>query len=99
MYPSWCSGRWTRQSIRAYLNSGIMDDGVVQQRHQGTPQGGPLSPLLANVLLDEQDGALLADHWTYAASCDAIAWDSDWYVRPDGGTGFAHSDLPAAIAP
>ena len=35
--------------IRAYLNSGIMDDGVVQQRHQGTPQGGPLSPLLANV--------------------------------------------------
>jgi len=41
--------------IRAYLNSGIMSDGVVQERHQGTPQGGPLSPLLANVLLDEVD--------------------------------------------
>jgi RNA-directed DNA polymerase len=38
--------------IRAYLDSGIMSDGVVQQRYQGTPQGGPLSPLLANVLLD-----------------------------------------------
>jgi RNA-directed DNA polymerase len=30
--------------IRAYLNSGIMDCGMVQQRHQGTPQGGPLAP-------------------------------------------------------
>jgi RNA-directed DNA polymerase len=36
--------------IRAYLNSGIMQGGVVTQRQQGTPQGGPLSPLLANVL-------------------------------------------------
>jgi RNA-directed DNA polymerase len=39
--------------IRAYLNSGIMADGVVQERVMGTPQGGPLSPLLANVLLDD----------------------------------------------
>ena len=44
--------------IRVYLNSGIMNDGVVQQRMQGTPQGGPLSPLLANVLLDEVDKEL-----------------------------------------
>ncbi|MBZ0179996.1 MAG: group II intron reverse transcriptase/maturase [Melioribacteraceae bacterium] len=44
--------------IRAYLNSGIMSDGVIQERYQGTPQGGPLSPLLANVLLDEVDKEL-----------------------------------------
>src|SRR3954447_23268575 len=44
--------------IRAYLNSGIMKDGVVQERVTGTPQGGPLSPLLANVLLDEVDKEL-----------------------------------------
>lgn len=41
--------------VRAYLTSGIMKDGVVQERGSGTPQGGPLSPLLANVLLDEVD--------------------------------------------
>jgi group II intron reverse transcriptase/maturase len=44
--------------IRAYLNSGIMSDGVVLERYQGTPQGGPLSPLLANVMLDEVDKVL-----------------------------------------
>lgn len=44
--------------IRAYLNSGIMRDGVVQERVMGTPQGGPLSPLLANALLDEVDKEL-----------------------------------------
>lgn len=44
--------------IRAYLNAGIMSHGVVQERYQGTPQGGPLSPLLANILLDEVDQEL-----------------------------------------
>ena len=44
--------------IRAYLNSGILDGGLVMQRHEGTPQGGSLSPLLANVLLDEVDKEL-----------------------------------------
>jgi len=41
--------------IRRYLQAGIMVDGVVMSRDEGTPQGGPLSPLLANILLDDLD--------------------------------------------
>ncbi|MFM0276859.1 group II intron reverse transcriptase/maturase [Paraburkholderia sediminicola] len=65
------------QLIRAYLNSGIMDDGVVQQRNQGTPQGGPLSPLLANVLLDEVDRELERRGHCFARYAD----DANVYVR------------------
>ena len=44
--------------IRRYLQAGILADGITVDRHEGTPQGGPLSPLLANILLDEVDRAL-----------------------------------------
>ena len=56
--------------IRAYLNAGIMDGGVVSERFMGTPQGGPLSPLLANVLLDEVDKALEARGYSFARYAD-----------------------------
>jgi RNA-directed DNA polymerase len=56
--------------IRAYLNAGIMDGGVVIERDKGTPQGGPLSPLLANVLLDEVDKALEARGYSFARYAD-----------------------------
>lgn len=44
--------------IRRYLQAGIMDGGLVSQRTEGTPQGGPLSPLLSNILLHELDSEL-----------------------------------------
>jgi len=44
--------------IRAYLNAGVMINGVCQRTEEGTPQGGPLSPLLANILLDDLDKEL-----------------------------------------
>ena len=56
--------------VRAYLNAGIMDGGVVVERYLGTPQGGPLSPLLANVLLDEVDKALEARGYSFARYAD-----------------------------
>ncbi|WP_265923414.1 group II intron reverse transcriptase/maturase [Cupriavidus nantongensis] len=63
--------------VRAYLNAGIMDGGVVMERHQGTPQGGPLSPLLANVLLDEVDKELEWRGHCFARYAD----DCNVYVR------------------
>lgn len=44
--------------IRKYLQAGMMEDGVRVMRDEGTPQGGPLSPLLANLLLDDLDKEL-----------------------------------------
>ena len=43
---------------RAFLNAGLMQNGVCVRRDEGTPQGGPLSPLLANLLLDDLDKEL-----------------------------------------
>lgn len=63
--------------IRSYLNAGVMDGGVVLARQEGTPQGGPLSPLLANVLLDEVDKALEQRGYHFARYAD----DSNVYVQ------------------
>lgn len=63
--------------VRAYLNAGIMDKGLFAQRSEGTPQGGPLSPLLANVLLDEVDCELERRGHRFVRYAD----DSNVYVR------------------
>ncbi|MHA6834245.1 group II intron reverse transcriptase/maturase [Ralstonia pseudosolanacearum] len=63
--------------IRAYLNCGLMDGEVVLQRYEGTPQGGPLSPLMANVLLDEVDKELERRGHCFVRYAD----DANVYVR------------------
>jgi group II intron reverse transcriptase/maturase len=63
--------------IRRYLDAGIMANGVVVERHEGTPQGGPLSPLLANVLLDEVDKELEKRGHAFVRYAD----DLNVYVR------------------
>lgn len=63
--------------IRRYLDAGIMAHGVVVDRYEGTPQGGPLSPLLANVLLDEVDKELEKRGHAFARYAD----DCNVYVR------------------
>jgi group II intron reverse transcriptase/maturase len=56
--------------IRRFLEAGIMADGVVMERYEGTPQGGPLSPLLANVLLDQVDKELERRGHTFVRYAD-----------------------------
>jgi RNA-directed DNA polymerase len=63
--------------IRRYLQAGIMDHGVAVERYEGTPQGGPLSPLLANVLLDEVDRELERRGHRFVRYAD----DCNVYVR------------------
>ena len=58
--------------IRRYLEAGIMANGVVVERYEGTPQGGPLSPLLSNVLLDEVDKALEKRGLVFARYADDL---------------------------
>jgi RNA-directed DNA polymerase len=63
--------------IRRYLEAGVLAYGVKVERHEGTPQGGPLSPLLANVLLDEVDRELERRGHAFVRYAD----DCNVYVR------------------
>jgi RNA-directed DNA polymerase len=63
--------------IRRYLQAGMMEGGVVSQRLQGAPQGGPLSPLLSNILLDELDKELERRGHRFVRYAD----DCNIYVR------------------
>jgi len=62
---------------RRYLQAGLMADGVVSSRTAGTPQGGPLSPLLSNILLDDLDKELERRGHRFCRYAD----DSNVYVR------------------
>jgi RNA-directed DNA polymerase len=63
--------------IRAFLRAGVMEDGLVSPVDEGTPQGGPLSPLLSNIVLDELDRELERRGHRFARYGD----DSNIYVR------------------
>lgn len=63
--------------IRAYLNSGAMVNGVVRETEEGTPQGGPLSPLLSNIMLDDLDKELEKRGHKFVRYAD----DCNIYVR------------------
>jgi RNA-directed DNA polymerase len=63
--------------IRRYLQAGLMDGGVVSPRREGTPQGGPLSPLLSNILLDDLDKELEARGHAFCRYAD----DCNIYVK------------------
>ena len=65
--------------VRRFLEVGIMQDGVSVQRHAGTPQGGPLSPLLANLLLDDLDKELERRGHRFCRYAD----DCNIYVRTE----------------
>jgi len=63
--------------VRRFLEAGMMWEGICVERHEGSPQGGPLSPLLANLLLDDLDKEL--ESWghsfcRYADDCNIYVW-------------------------
>ena len=68
-----------RKLIRAFLNAGVMEGGLVSPSVEGTPQGGPLSPLLSNLVLDELDRELERRGHRYCRYAD----DGNIYVRSE----------------
>jgi RNA-directed DNA polymerase len=69
--------RRVRRLIRAFLNAGVMENGLVSPTDEGTPQGGPLSPLLSNVVLDDLDRELARRGHRFVRYAD----DCNIYVR------------------
>src|ERR1700731_4827405 len=65
--------------IRAFLNAGVMENGLVSPSVEGTPQGGPLSPLLSNLVLDELDQELERRGHRFVRYAD----DCNIYVRSE----------------
>jgi RNA-directed DNA polymerase len=65
--------------IRAFLNAGVMENGLVSLSVEGTPQGGPLSPLLSNLVLDELDRELECRGHRFVRYAD----DCNIYVRSE----------------
>lgn len=69
----------TLKLIRSYLNTGVMEEGVVMLQREGTPQGSPLSPLLSNIVLNELDKELQTRGHRFVRYAD----DCSIYVRSE----------------
>lgn len=65
--------------IRRFLQAGVMDDGLVKPTEEGTPQGGPLSPLLSNIMLDDFDRKLTERGLRFVRYAD----DCNIYVKSE----------------
>src|SRR6516165_10039209 len=65
--------------IRGFLTAGALDNGTFEESREGTPQGGPLSPLLSNLVLDELDRELERRGLAFARYAD----DCNIYVRSE----------------
>ena len=71
--------RWLLRLIRNYLAAGVLDNGLFEDSWEGTPQGGPLSPLLSNLVLDELDRELKRRGHRFVRYAD----DCNIYVRSE----------------
>jgi RNA-directed DNA polymerase len=80
--------------IRAFLTAGVMENGLISVADEGTPQGGPLSPLLSNVVLDELDRELERRGHRFVRYAD----DSNVYVRSERAGQRVMRSLTAFIA-
>jgi RNA-directed DNA polymerase len=65
--------------VRAFLNAGVLENGLVSPTEEGTPQGGPLSPLLSNIMLDDLDRELERRGLAFVRYAD----DCNIYVRSE----------------
>lgn len=89
--------------IRSFLTAGILEEGLISPRTEGTPQGGPLSPLLSNILLDDLDKELERRGHAFCRYAD----DCNIYVRSKAAgervmasiTGFLHTRLKLRVNP
>ena len=77
--------------IRTFLRAEVMENGLVSPVDEGTPQGGPLSPLLSNIVLDELDQELERRGLRFARYAD----DSNIYVRSRRGWGTSDGERHA----
>ncbi len=82
------------QLIRRYLEAGVMADGLVSPRREGTPQGGPLSPLLSNILLTDLDRELERRGHRFCRYAD----DCNIYVRSQRAGERLLASLPRFLA-